>query len=423
MEDGGDGEENTSTRTNSTQEVSEDSEGTNAHTTEQGSSGDVAVQDVNEGSVTVTLHGQTIITELLGNITSRRARELNPETGDESAGTEHVGDVDDELDGISESLREGVGGIQVVDETTNGAGLLLIMRPLTEEADNEVVLPTSGEQLRDDHKVGSKRRDNDDGGVGSVEELDGVETLLTTVLGVLDGQFNTETLEVDNNEEDNNSGEEVDNIRETRTVESITEGTDLILTGDQAVEQGDDGTFEFLTTTIIEGGGGEGSPHNRFTDVGSNEQADTRTNTVSLLEEFVQEENNNTGSRQLDNEEDASEHTEFASRAVHTRDNVDKSSGDGKDDTEQLLDVFVQLTLFLNTGVEDNELKTVEELDNHGGGDNGADTEFHESTTTYYLQVKRHTGWKQKWHEASREDQKKRRWQYRREESDSRPSR
>ena len=212
MEDGGDGEENTSTGANSAQEVSEDGEGTNAHTTEQGSSGDVAVEDVNESGVTVTLHGQTVIAELLGDIASRGARELNPEAGDEGAGTEHVGDVDDELERISESVREGGGGIEVVDETANGTSLLLIVRPLTEEADQEVVLPTSGEELRDDHEVGGEGGDNDDGGVGGVEQLDGVEALLTAVLGVLHGELNTEALEVDDHEEDNHGGEEVDII-------------------------------------------------------------------------------------------------------------------------------------------------------------------------------------------------------------------
>ena len=145
MEDGGDGEEDTGSRTNSTQEVSEDGESTNAHTTEQGSSRNVVVQDVNESGITVTLHGETVITELLGDITSRRAGEFDPEAGDESTGTEHVSNVDNELERIGKSISERGGSIQVVNETADRTSLLLIMRPLAEETDEEVSFPTSGQ--------------------------------------------------------------------------------------------------------------------------------------------------------------------------------------------------------------------------------------------------------------------------------------
>ena len=381
MEDGGDGEEDTSTGTNSTQEISEDGESTNAHTTEQGSSGNVAVQDVNEGGVTVTLHSETIVTELLGDITSGGAGELNPEAGDESAGSEHVDNVDNELEGISESVSEGSRSIQVVDETADRTSLLLIMRPLAEETDDKVVFPTSGQQLRDDHEVGGEGGDDDDGGVGGVEQLDGVDTLLTTVLGVLDGQFNTEALEVDDDEEDDDGGEEVGDVGETRTVEGIAESTNLVLTGDQLVEQGDDGTFEFLSTTVVDSGGREGSPDDRFADVGGDEQADARANTVALLQEFVQQENDDTSGRQLNDEKTTGEGTELASRTVHARDDVDEGSDEGEDDTEQLLDVLVQLTLFLARRVEDDKLETVEKLHDHRRGNNGTNTEFHEGTT------------------------------------------
>ena len=157
---------------------------------------------------------------------------MDPEAGDESAGSEHVDNVDNKLEGISESVSEGSRSIQVVDETADRTSLLLIMRPLAEETDDKVVFPTSGQQLRDDHEVGGEGGDDDDGGVGGVEQLDGVDTLLTTVLGVLDGQFNTEALEVDDDEEDDDGGEEVGDVGETRTVEGIAESTNLVLTGD-----------------------------------------------------------------------------------------------------------------------------------------------------------------------------------------------
>ena len=381
LEDGGDSEENTGTGADGAQEVGEDGESTNAHTTEQGGSGDVAVEDVNESGVTVALHGQTVIAELLGDITSRGAGELDPETGDEGAGAEHVGEVDDELERVSQSIGEGGGSIEVVDETANGTRLLLVMRPLAEKTDQEVVLPASGEELRDDHEVGGERGHDDDGGVGGVEQLDGVETLLTAVLGVLHGEFHTEALEVHDHEEHDHGGEEISDVGKTRTVESIAESADLVLAGDQAVEKSDDGTLEFLAATVVDGGGGEGSPHNRLADVGGNEQTDAGADAVTLLEELVQEEHDDTGGGELEHQEEAGEHTELTSRTVHTRDDIHEGSGNGENDAEELLHVLVQLTLFLDAGVEDDELETVEELHDHGRGDDGADTELHESAT------------------------------------------
>lgn len=381
MEDGGDGEEDTGSGADSTQEVSEDGESADAHTTEQGSSGDVAVQDVDEGGITVTLHGETVIAELLGDVTSGGAGELDPEAGDEGASSEHVGDVDDELERIGEGVGEGGGSIQVVNEAADGTSLLLVVRPLAEETDEEVGFPASGQQLGDDHEVGGEGGDDDDGGVGGVEQLDGVDALLTAVLGVLDGQLHTEALEVDDDEEDDDGGEEVGDVGETGAVEGVAEGTDLVLTGDKAVEQGDDGAFEFLATTVIDSGGGEGSPHHRLADVGGDEQADAGADAVALLQEFVQQEDDDAGSGQLDDEETAGEDAELAGGTVHAGDHVDEGGGEGEDDAEQLLHVLVQLTFFLARRVEDDELETVEELHDHGGGDDGADTEFHEGAT------------------------------------------
>lgn len=65
-----------------------------------------------------------------------------------------------------------------------------------------------------------------------VEQLDGEGTSLSSVLAALDGNFNSESLEVDNESEDSNSGDKVHNIRESFSVERFLEGSTLVIPGE-----------------------------------------------------------------------------------------------------------------------------------------------------------------------------------------------
>ena len=381
LEDGGDSQENSSARANGADEVSEHGESSNAHSSEQGGGGNVAVEHVNEGGITVTLHGETVITQLLGHVASRGAGELDPQAGDGSAGTEHVDDVDDHLEGIGQGGGEGGRGREVVDETADGTHLLLVHRPLAEETDEEVGGPLAGEHLGDDHEVGAEGGDDDDGGVAGVEQLDGVQTLLAAVLGVLHGQLHAEALEVDHHEEHHHGGKQVGDVGQTGTVEGVAEGAELVLAGEEEVEEGDDGSLELLTTTVVHGGGGEGLPHHRLAHVGGDEQGDAGTQTVALGEHLVQQEGDDAGEGQLEDEQGAGEHAELASRTVHARDHVDEGSADGEDDSEQLLHRLEQGTLLTDTLVEDDNLQTSQQLHDHGGSHNRADSELHNGTS------------------------------------------
>ena len=52
-------------------------------------------------------------------------------------------------------------------------------------------------------------------------------------------------LEVDNYKEDNHSSQQAGNVRRVFTVEGVLEGQHFVGLGQQGVEEGDDGTFEF----------------------------------------------------------------------------------------------------------------------------------------------------------------------------------
>jgi len=55
------------------------------------------------------------------------------------------------------------------------------------------------------------------------------------------------------------------------------------------VEKGDDGTFKLGSSTSVDSVGRERFPNNVFTDVGSDKERDTGSETVALGEEFIEE--------------------------------------------------------------------------------------------------------------------------------------
>lgn len=55
-----------------------------------------------------------------------------------------------------------------------------------------------------------------------------------------------------------------------------------------------------LTSAGVDGGGAEGFPDNGLTDVGGDEERDTRAQTVALLEQLVQQQDNQTCNEELE---------------------------------------------------------------------------------------------------------------------------
>lgn len=54
-----------------------------------------------------------------------------------------------------------------------------------------------------------------------------------------------------------------------------------------------------ITSPSVHCGGAECFPHNGLTDIGSNEERDARTKTISFLEQFIQEQNYQTSNKKL----------------------------------------------------------------------------------------------------------------------------
>lgn len=154
--DDGDSKKSTSSRAKGSHQVTEDREGTNASTTERGSSRNDALKLLVHALVTVTGHNETLVLELLGDIAGAGAGNLNPGLGEQGASTEHVNDVGDGVDGVEESVLEVQRRGHVVDETRDGMELsrAILGVPNTEEADEEVVGEARVQHLADEEDVG-----------------------------------------------------------------------------------------------------------------------------------------------------------------------------------------------------------------------------------------------------------------------------
>lgn len=143
--------------------------------------------------------------------------------------------------------------------------------------------------MTDEEDVRGKGRLKHDGHVGGVEEAHRERSAHTTLAVGLDGNLHAESLEVDDGSENNDSGQEVHNVRQALTVERLAKGKLLVRPGDQKVEEGDDGALELGTAASVDGGGRKGLPHDRLANVSRDEQGDTGAETIALLEELIEE--------------------------------------------------------------------------------------------------------------------------------------
>lgn len=228
--------------------------------------------------------------------------------------------------------------LHVVDKTRDGKHLrrALTSLPDSDHLDQKVVAEARVEHLTDEEDVGGQSRLEHDGHVGGVEETDGVRTAHTTLARGLDGNLDAETLEVDDSGEDGNSSDQVHDVGQVLAVESLLEGELLVGPGDQKVNKGDDGTLEFRTSASVDGGRRESLPDDRLANVGSDEERNTTAETVALLEELVEENDDQSSGEELENEENADTGTEVRRLAVKTGQDVNAGLAEGQDDGEEL---------------------------------------------------------------------------------------
>lgn len=357
-------EQNTSTTSKSTKKVRGNGQSTNASTTKSSSSRNNTLQLLVHALLTVTSHHQTLVLELLGNVTRGGARNLNPGLGEEGTGNKHESDVHSSVNRVKESLLEVQGRRHVVGNTRSSVelGRSLTRFPDSEKLDEDVVREAREQHLADQEDVGAQSGLEHNGHVGGVEQANGIRTTHSTLAGRLDGDLNTEALEIDDTGEDKEGSQEVHDVGKVLAVESFVQSTLLVGPGQQQVEQRDDSTLKLRATTGVDGRGGEGLPNDRLANVGRDEKRYTASETVALLEQFIKEDDHKTSNDQLNDQQDTDTSTKVTGLAVETSQDVDTGLTKGKDDSEKLLGGLVQFTVGLEVQVDIDEVGTSEEL-------------------------------------------------------------
>lgn len=253
--------------------------------------------------------------------------------------------------------------------------------PLSQGSDEERALELSEQQLREEVEVGDQSGLEHDGDVGGIEELDGVVLFVGLDVLVFDGDVDSESLEVDDDQENEDGGKKAVDVGISRSVEGLLEGRDLVGSGDQKVEQSNDSTFIFSSLFGLDGHGGEGLPEDVFADVDSNEEGDTGSNTISLAHNFIKHKNDDTSKSQLNDNHDSVTSTNLINITVHTRPDISESFTTSNNKTQQLLSSFKEGFLSLVLLVDFKKLSTSKQLHNHTSSNDGGDTEFHKGSS------------------------------------------
>jgi hypothetical protein len=133
----------------------------------------------------------------------------------------------------------------------------VIILPLSEKTDNEVASELSGEDLGEEVDVRDEGGLKDDWDVGGVEKFDGVWLSETSHLLAAQREFDSEALEVDNDEHDNDCGDQVAKVWSVLPVESLFDTVELVWLSQEEMEESDDGTLELSSLIGSDGNWGE----------------------------------------------------------------------------------------------------------------------------------------------------------------------
>jgi len=114
-----DSEENTSSGTNSSHEVSEDGEGTNAASTESCGSRDISIEVLDHGLLSLTLNDEFLVDELSDNILGTRTGDIDPDSREECAAAEDKGGVDEGVNWVSLNVVQALWWRDVVGKSAN----------------------------------------------------------------------------------------------------------------------------------------------------------------------------------------------------------------------------------------------------------------------------------------------------------------
>lgn len=103
------------------------------------------------------------------------------------------------------------------------------------------------------------------------------------------------------------------------------------------MEEGDERSLKLGAATRVDRGGRECLPDDRFADVGRDEEVDPAPESVALLEELVEEDDDEGRDDELEDEQEANSSSEVRGESVQSRQDVDGSLSERDDEGEDCI--------------------------------------------------------------------------------------
>jgi len=159
----------------------------------------------------------------------------------------------------------------------------------------------------------------------NLTDLTGISTLKANSQVRRIGRGARATLEIDDDHEDQESCQQVHHIREILSIKGLLQSPRLVTPSKQQMEETNDCALEFRTTPGINSCWGKSLPDDILTDIGRNKERNARSNSVSLLKHFIEENDNHARSAELKNQKNDDPPPEIRRTAVDARGNVHDS--------------------------------------------------------------------------------------------------
>lgn len=133
------------------------------------------------------------------------------------------------------------------------------------------------------------------------------------------------------------------------------------------MEERNDCTLEFRATASVNGRRGESLPDDSLADVGGNEEGDTASKAISLLEKLIEENDNQASNNKLEDKEEDNTSAKIGWLTVETGEHVDCSLTHRQDDSEELLSSLVEFAIRLQVEVDIYQVCAGQKLEDHSG--------------------------------------------------------
>merc|ERR1719376_1669189 len=124
---------------------------------------------------------------------------------------------------------------------------------------------------------------------------------------------------------------------------------------------------------------GECFPDDCLADVGGDKQGDSRAKTISFLKQLIQEKDNETSNKELDDDEETHTSSNITGVSVHTSQHIHNSLANSDHHSKELLSSTEQGSV-LRSISHFNQLGTSQQLHDQARGDDGGDTQLHQGS-------------------------------------------